>query len=196
MIRWAVTGPAGGGKSTLCRLLAERGAAVVDGDLLGHEILTRPAVRSEISREFGPEVLDGDKVDRASLGQIVFQDPSALARLNRITLFPIAELATARLDALDASGRYRLAVLEAAVYFLFPPVPGVDLVINVTADPALRMVRLMENGSLDRNQAQARLDAQRPLEEAWLGADLVVDNGGSHAELETVVAELWARLDT
>ena len=48
MRRWVVTGPAGGGKSALCRFLAERGAALVNGDHLGHEILARPDIVAAI----------------------------------------------------------------------------------------------------------------------------------------------------
>jgi dephospho-CoA kinase len=195
MIRWAVTGPAGGGKSTLCRLLAERGAGVIDGDLLGHEILVRADIASAVCREFGTGIMVDGQVDRSALGRIVFDDLSDLDRLNRITLAPIAELAAARLDALASKGRYRLAVLEAAVYFLFPPVPGMDLVVSVTADPETRIARMMENRSLSRTQAQARLDSQRPLEEGWTRADLVLDNNGPLADLEKTADELWGRLE-
>jgi dephospho-CoA kinase len=194
MIRWAVTGPAGGGKSTLCGMLAERGAAVVDGDLLGHTVLARPDVIDEIRRQFGHGIVDDGKVDRGALGQIVFSDPRKLERLNRITLAPIGELAAVRLESLANEGRYRLAVLEAAVYFLFPPVAGVDMVITVTADPEIRIARMMAKGSLTRAQALARVAAQLPLENAWAKADLVVDNGGSPADLASIADRLWSRV--
>jgi dephospho-CoA kinase len=196
MIRWAVTGPAGGGKSTLCRLLAERGAALVDGDALGHEVLDRNAVRESIRSEFGNEYLTGGTVDRAALGALVFGDPAALERLNAITLKPIAALATDRLAELDAGRRYRLAVLEAAVYFLFPPVPGVELVITVTADPATRLARLTEGQGLTVEQAQSRIAAQEPLAEGWRRADIVLDNSGPVGKLETAAEDLWRRVRT
>lgn len=195
MMRWAVTGPAGGGKSTLCGLLADRGAVVIDGDRLGHEILARPDILERISQEFGDRFVTNGQVDRGALGNLVFRDATALACLNGITLAPIGELAAARLDDLALDGRYRLAVLEAAVYFLFPPVPEVDLVVTVTADPEVRIARMIKNRSLTREQALARMRSQRSLEPGWAGADIVLNNDGSPSELEAAVEDLWARLD-
>mgnify|MGYP001592941271 CR=1 FL=1 len=196
MIRWAVTGPAGGGKSTLCRLLEKRGAALVDGDALGHEVLDRPAIRDAIRSEFGDEFVNGGVVDRAALGTLVFGDTGALGRLNAITLAPIAELAAVRFAELDAGCRYRLAVLEAAVYFLFPPVTGVELVITVTADPATRLARLTNGQGLTAEQARSRITAQKTLEEGWRQADIVLDNSGPLVELETAAEDLWRRVRT
>ena len=150
MKRWVVTGPTGAGKSILCGFLARAGAAVLDGDSLGHEILEKPEITTALAREFGAGVLSKGSVDRSSLGRIVFDDPAALERLNRITHGPLSRLAAERLDDLEKSGLHRLAVLEAAVYFLLPPVPGVELIITVTASEETRRARLMESsGSQD-----------------------------------------------
>ena len=53
MRRWVVTGPTGAGKSNFCGFLARAGAAILDGDSLGHEILERPEISTALEREFG-----------------------------------------------------------------------------------------------------------------------------------------------
>lgn len=195
MRRWVVTGPAGAGKSIFCGFLATGGAALLDGDSLGHEILERPEISAAVEREFGAIVISNGAVDRGALGSIVFDDPVALERLNGITHGPLSNLAAVRMDEIEKSGLHRLAVLEAAVYFLLPPVPGVELVITVTASETTRKNRLMEWSGMDREEAQNRIHAQRPLEKGWSAADIVLVNENSLGLLETEAAALLARLE-
>ncbi len=195
MKRWVVTGPAGAGKSSLCSLLADRGAAVLDGDALGHEILQWEDTVERIATEFGDQVVDNGRVNRTALGKIVFQDPSALKNLNRITHGSLTGLVSRRLDEIEATRRYRLAVLDAAVYFLLPPVPGIDLVVTVTAAEEIRIRRLTDGGVLDLAQATARVHAQRVMADGWDQADLVLANDGSTADLERAAGLLWERLE-
>ncbi len=194
MIRWVVTGPAGAGKSALCDIFADRGAAVLDGDRLGHEILAREDVVAEINTVFGSGAVSDGTVDRAALGALVFSDPVALDKLNGITHGPLATLAGQRLGELEKEGLHRLAVLEAAVYFLLPPVPSIDLVITVTASPATRLARMTESGFLEPAEALYRIEAQRSMEDAWARADVVVGNDGPISELEKIAEDLWHRL--
>jgi dephospho-CoA kinase len=194
MIRWVVTGPAGAGKSALCGLFADRGAAVLDGDRLGHDILAREDVVANITNEFGSRVVTDGTVDRAALGALVFPDPVALGKLNGITHGPLAALMGQRLDELEKEGLHRLAVIEAAVYFLLPPVPGIDLVITVTASPSTRLARMADSGSLSPAQARSRIEAQRSMEGGWANADVIVGNDGPVSELKNIAEDLWSRL--
>lgn len=194
MIRWAVTGPTGAGKSLLTGKLADRGAVILDGDSLGHEILARPRTVEAVAAEFGPEFVTDEGVDRARLGKLVFDDPAAMDRLNRLTHGPLARLAEQRLEAWEASGQHGLAVFEAAVYFLLPSPPRVDLVITVTADAEVRAARLAARTGMDLATARSRVAAQEGMHAAWATADLVFDNGGDEAALETFAAELWSRI--
>jgi dephospho-CoA kinase len=195
MRRWAVTGPAGGGKSAFCGFLAACGAAVVSGDRLGHEILARPDIVAAVGRAFGRTFVTSGKVDRAALGELVFASPQKLDRLNRITHGPLAELAGRRLDDLEKAGRHRLAVLEAAVYFALPPVRGIEFVVTVTASVATRLARLTGPGGLTRATARQRITAQQPLQKGWSGADVVLENEGTLAELQATAESLWSRLE-
>ncbi len=191
MRRWAVTGPIGAGKSSVSALLAARGAAVVDGDALGHEILDRPDVRAAVAAAFGDDVVTAGRIDRGRLGPRVFADPAALDRLNALTHPPLARLMAERLDALAAAGTHALAVLEAAVYFLLPSPPRVDLVVAVDAPAPLRVRRLAAARGLDAEAAADRVAAQAGWDALWARADHTIVNDGSPADLELAVDALW-----
>ncbi len=186
--RWALTGPTGAGKSELAAWLAARGAAVVDADRLGHEVLRRPEIAAAIGREFGAGVLSGGEVDRAALGAVVFADPAALRRLEALTHPQLARLARERLESLSRGGG-ALAVLEAAVYFLLPPVGAIDLVVCVRAERARRRQRLLAAG-LRPEEADRRLAAQAHLAPHWGRADIVLHNDGSRQDLGAAAARL------
>lgn len=191
---WAVTGPAGAGKSTATGVLAADGVPVVDGDALGHEILARPEIQALIAARIGARFVGPGGVDRAALGHRVFSDPAALAALNGITHGPLAALAAARLRDLAATGIHELAVFEAAVYFLLPSPPPVDLVVVVTAAPEIRVARLVarEDGRLSVAAARVRVEAQAALETDWrTRADRVIVNDGDRAALAAAVRELY-----
>jgi dephospho-CoA kinase len=191
MIRWIVTGPTGAGKSAFTRLLADRGALILDGDALGHEILRTETVVRQIKLAFGSEFLTRGAVNRRALGQLVFRDQEALRQLNRITHGPLSALMTGRLLELSAAEGAKLAVLEAAVYFLLPSPPAADLVIAVTASAEIRRQRLIETG-LGPADAEARIARQADLDAAFASADIILDNSGNVAELKREADRLLA----
>lgn len=192
MRRWVVTGPAGAGKSLLVAELAARGAATVSGDATGHALLAEPEVRAAIIREFGPGVDSPDGIDRARLGHLVFADPAALQRLDAIMLPRLADRFRRQLDQLASSGQWRLAVLEAAVYFLLPSPGRYDLVIAVLAGAELREERLVTLNGLSREAARRRIAAQRDWDDFWSRADVVLHNEGSPAALAAAADALLA----
>jgi dephospho-CoA kinase len=188
--RWIVTGPAGAGKSLLAGWLAGLGAAVLDGDALGHEILRRPGIAAAVAGRFGAACAPGGVVDRRELGSLVFADAAALADLNAVVHPPLAALMRERLEAAAAGGA-PLAVLEAAVYFLLPcPVPA-DLTVAVVASPALRRRRLVAGG-LSAVDADRRLAAQADWDDLWSRADVLLANEGTPAELRRLARERLA----
>ncbi len=197
MIRWVVTGPIGAGKSAVSAYLVEQGAALVDGDQLGHLVLAQPQVVRQISAAFGDDVTPDGVVDRQRLGRRVFGDMQAMDRLNAITHGPISRMAAEELDGLARKGQHQLAVLEAAMYFLFPSPPPVDLVVAVLADPEVRRRRLMASRGLTDDQINARLAAQTNLEPLWYGADVLVKNettlGDLHRQLDLLLARYCGR---
>src|SRR5437773_5902252 len=81
-----LTGGIASGKSTVAAMLKELGATVIDADEAARAVVEpgTPGLKAVVEA-FGPEVLDGDRLDRWKLGSIIFQDEAARRRLEEIT---------------------------------------------------------------------------------------------------------------
>lgn len=193
-MRIALTGGIGSGKSTVSRLLAEKGAIIVDADAIAREIVEpgEPALE-EIRVAFGPEVIDADGLLRRSkLAEVVFDDPDALARLNAITHPRIAARSAELLEAAPAD-----AVVVYDMPLLVEQGPqalsGWDAIVVVDAPDELRLTRLIARG-VDRDDAQRRMAAQVSRDVRLAAADHVIDNSGDLMSLERAVDALWTSL--
>ena len=186
-----LTGGLASGKSTVARLLAERGATVVDADRLVAELYEPGEAGARVAAElFGPTVLDGrGAVDRAAVSRIVFSDADARRRLER-AIHPLVRERFARV-ASEAPGG--VAVLEATLLVEAGYAPGFDLVVTVEAPTEVRLARAVGRG-MDEAEARRRLDAQGEGEARRAGADVVIANDGDPAELKRRVDELAAKL--
>ena len=98
MMKVGITGGIGSGKSTVCRLFAQRGVAVYDSDAAAKRLMTEePALRAGIAVRFGAEAYAGGALNRPYLAAKVFSDPAALAALTDRE-YALAQLAAQRLS--------------------------------------------------------------------------------------------------
>lgn len=195
MILIGLTGGIGSGKSTVARLLEAKGAEIIDADILGHEVQAPggPAYEALVER-FGRGIVGADgSVDRAKLGRIIFEDPTARADLNAIVHPEIYKRITARIDGLRDTDR--VVVLDAAL--LVETLPergssiGMDALVVVAANREDQIERVVQMRGMSSEDAEARISAQAPQGIKLAAADYVVDNRGSMEELEKSVEALW-----
>jgi dephospho-CoA kinase len=185
----------GSGKSTVARLLVERGAKLVDADAIAREVVEpgTPAHRKLVER-FGESILASDgTIDRPALAAIAFAGPETIADLNAITHPAIAEEMAARRAALERSDD--VVVLD--VPLLAPQhrdVLALDAVVVVDCDPDTAVDRVVTQRGIPEGDVRARLAAQVSREERLQGADLVVDNCGDRGQLEAEVDRVWQAL--
>ena len=194
MVLVGLTGGIGSGKSTVSRLLAERGAVVVDADLLAREVVQpdNPGLAAVVE-EFGPEVLLPDgSLDRAALGACVFADPAALARLNGIVHPLVAEQTAERIAAARQAGA-RVVVHDVAL-LVENALAGYDSVVVVATEPATQLDRLVRLRGMAPDQAQQRIAAQAPLADKLAVATHVIRNDGPVDDLVPQVDRLWVEL--
>jgi dephospho-CoA kinase len=189
-----LTGGIATGKSTVAAMLTDRGAAVVDADLIARQVVEPGTAGLEaVAGAFGPEVVTpSGELDRARLAGIVFADAESRHRLEALT----HPLILARIDdqvaGLVLSGPPLIAV---DVPLLFEGGRQSDFpggVLLVYADAATQLRRLRERNELDEDAGRQRLAAQLPIERKRELATWVIDNGGSRADTEAAV-DLWWR---
>ncbi|MDQ0575480.1 dephospho-CoA kinase [Agromyces albus] len=192
-----LTGGIASGKSTVARRLYEHGAVHIDADDLARRVVEpgKPALAA-IAEEFGPGVLRHDgSLDRAKLGELVFGDDEARARLNAIVHPAVRELsgrliAKAEQEDPDAVVVYDVPLLvEASVDHPF------DLVVVTSAPRRTQVKRLVEERGLDPIQAEARVDAQADNAARLAIADVVIDTDGTLAHTMSQTDALWHRIE-
>jgi len=190
-----LTGGIGSGKSTVARFLAELGAIVIDVDKTGHELLNSDTpVRRKVIATFGEQILDANgEIDRHKLGDIVFHNPEARLRLNRIMHPRMKQQATEQIKAYAEKGA-GVVVLEAPLLVEAGWASAVDEVWVTTASEATILRRLQERSGLSASESTARLRSQLPVAEKLKHADVIIDTDCSLDELEAKVKTLWQKL--
>ncbi|WP_027460931.1 dephospho-CoA kinase [Deinococcus murrayi] len=188
--RLGLTGSIGAGKSTVARLLQERGLTVLDADEVAREVTRDPAVLAELEAAF-PGVVRGGDLDRGALAARVFGDPAQLAALNGL-LHPRVR---ARMLALEqeAAARGEAWVVQDVPLLFEGGLEGqMDAVLVVDAPLEVRVARVMARSGLSREEVLARDARQMPAEEKRRRATFVLDNSG---ELEALAGQVAAALD-
>jgi dephospho-CoA kinase len=194
MLVVGLTGGIGSGKSTVSRLLSERGAVIVDADLAARKVVEPggPAYQAVLDR-FGPGILASDgTIDRPALAAIVFRDPAARADLEAITHPAVGVLINEQLAAEAATDH--VVVLDVPL-LVESGRTGTVGVIVVDCPPETAIQRLVEHREMDEADARRRVAAQVSREERLAHADLVVDNSGSLEALERQVDAAWAWIE-
>ena len=190
-----LTGGIGSGKSTVAQFLAELGAVVTDVDKVGHEILKQDSeVQQQVVHAFGKQVVGSDgEIDREKLGEIVFGDPEARAKLNQIIHPPMYDMVKAQLAEYRQQG-VGVVVLDAPLLIEAGWTSLVDEVWVTTAPEATVLKRLRERMGLSEQESMARINSQSPSEERVKHADIVIDTDCELDELKAKVTELWQGL--
>ncbi len=195
--RVGLTGGIGAGKSEVARRFEERGATVIDADLLAREVvapgtpgLTAIAVR-------WPEVIDpAGALDRAALARRVFADEAAREALNAIVHPRVRELADERerTVALGAIALHVVPLLFEGDFW-----KRCDLTVVVTAPRELRIDRVLARDATTREAVEARIAAQIDPGEARLRASFTIENDGDREQLrrraDAVYDEILAALE-
>ena len=195
MLLVGLTGGIGAGKSTVARMLADRGAVVFDADQLAREAI-EPGTRGyeAVIDRFGSTIVGSDgSVDREVLADVVFEDEAARRDLEAIIHPEVGrlfrEVTDARRDTDDIVVHDIPLLVEAGMQ------DGFDVVVVVEAPEAVRIARLADR-AMPEPEARERMAAQATDEERARVADVVIHNTGDMEELERQVDELWQDLRT
>jgi dephospho-CoA kinase len=191
-----LTGGIASGKSTVARLLAARGAAIVDADRIAREIVEpgQPALGELVAR-FGASILAADgTLDRKRLGALAFGDPVARADLGRIT-HPRIAAASARQIATWSDAGAEVVFYEAALLVENRAHAALADLVVVAASPEVQLARLVARDGLGPDDARARIAAQLPLADKIAVATWVVHNDGDVAQLQRAVDDVIRHIE-
>ena len=182
------------GKSTVADLFRQRGAAILDADRAGHEVLRMPAIRAAIGGRWGHEVIGSEgEIDRPSLAKIVFapppDGPRELAELERITHPEIRKRLKAEAEKLAASGT-KLAILDAPVMLKSGWDKLCDWIVFVDTPEDIRRSRASVRGWSAEEFAR-REASQESIDEKRRRADFVLDNSGDLGYIQGQVERCW-----
>lgn len=176
-----ITGGTGAGKSVISNYLKEKGAIIIDADILSREITKEGGIAMpEIDKAF-PGVIKDGVLDRKALGKIVFSDSGKLSVLNEITHKYIKKLTEEKIE--NAEG---LIVLDAPLLFEAGEDKLCDKIIFVTADDDVRIKRIMARDNLSFEDAKQRI-AARNLAPIMEKCDLLIKNDGDVGSVEKSV---------
>ena len=175
-------------------MLRDLGAVVLDADVAAHAVYEPGSLGFDlIEREFGPDFVRDGKIDRARLGELVFRDADARARLNAIVHPLVREWMAAQTAAALMRGA---AVVVQDVPLLYENgLEGLysDVLLVHTPEP-VQIRRLVEGRGLTEDRARAIIAAQMPIDEKRSRARLVIDNSGTQDETRRQVDAIWAEL--
>ena len=195
MLLVGLTGNIASGKSTVAQLLSERGATIIDADVLARRAVERgTSAFDAILHRWGTSILAPDgHLDRGALRRAVFGNPRELEALNDIVHPEVERLRRQRIE--EARGRGdRIVVCDIPLLFEKKMADRFDRIVLVDAPRPLRLERLVEDRGLRETEAMDMIVSQMPAELKRARADFVIDNSSTLTELERRVADIWASL--
>ena len=190
-----LTGNIGSGKSTVAQLLSERGATIIDADVLARRAVEQgtDAFRAIVER-WGRAILSADgALDRGALRRIVFSNPAELEQLNAMVHPEVERMRTSLVEQARQRGD-RLVVCDIPLLFERRMTERFDRIVLVDAPRPVRLERLVRERGLRETEAMDMIVAQMPAELKRARADFVIDNDSTLTQLDGRVAEVWMAL--
>jgi dephospho-CoA kinase len=196
ILKVAVTGGAGSGKTSVCNRLKELGVKVISADEMAREAVAPGSTAfKKIVHYFGNTILLSDgTLNRKKLRRMITDDSDARLAMERFIHHEIAKLILKNVVFAEKEGS-RMVVIEVPLLFELDMKEKFDWVVVVSADKELRVKRLMERDQTSRDEAMHLIDVQMPEKEKINRADYVVRNEGPMEKLVESVDILFNNLN-
>ncbi len=187
MRKIAITGNLASGKSTVGRILQEYGAYVVDADEIVHGLLSpNTPTGKKVIELLGPEIVDGNQLDRKKISEIVFSDFKKLTSLEKILHPAVKQDIDRRFNHVKNNPSYKMFVAEVPLLYEAGMEKDFDLVIAVIADEKVARQRSTA-AQFDKRYARQNKDKAAK-------ADFVITNNGDLNMLRSSIDAILDRL--
>lgn len=175
-----LTGSVATGKSTVSNLIQQAGIPLVDADVAARKVVEKgTGGLAEIVAYFGKDILLEDgTLNRAKLGEIIFQDKEKREKLNEITHPRVKDYMLNERERFFEAGE-KVVFFDIPLLFESHLESLVDQIIVVWTTPETELKRLMERNNLTKEEALARINSQMGIDEKAKKADFVIDNNES-----------------
>lgn len=191
-----LTGGIASGKSTVSAMFVDKGARLIDADVIAREVMLpgHPVLAAAV-QHFGSGILHPDgTLNRARLGEIVFRDQESRKLLNSLTHPAIRREIKARMHSMEEEEPRRLIIVDIPLLYESELDNLFREIVVVYVPREVQLTRLMKRDGMTLQQAEERLKAQMDIELKRSKADHVIDNSGDPAVTLQQVAALWDRL--
>ncbi len=191
-----LTGGVGTGKSTVSRILRERGYDVIDLDVISHEVIRFPQVVEKIVENFGREVLEEDNsenyvISREKLGKIIFRNKEKRLVLNSIMHPEILTAMRGKIleHKLENKTKNKIIFVEIQLLFEVQWEKEFDYILLISASTDMQIRRILNRDNRTYEEALNIINSQMPLDEKRKRSNFVIENNGSIQDLERKVDE-------
>lgn len=185
MVKVAVTGGIGSGKSYVCKLLEMRGISIYDCDKAAKHIMASSEdIQSELKRVVGSDVFSDGKLNKAKLASFLLKTESNTLKINNIIHPAVAE------DFIKSGYGW----MECAILFSSGFNRLVDKVICVVAPIDVRIGRIMMRDGISRDKAIEWINKQMSQDEVMSLSDYVIENDGKK-DLDRQINEILVSLN-
>ncbi len=191
MIKLAITGGIGSGKSVVSEILRLYGIPVYIADDESKRLTeSSEEIREKLTEKFGNDIYEGGKLNKPLLASIIFNDKEKLKTVNSI-IHPVVRADLS--EWLESYADSKIIASESAILFESGFNAMFDKVITVYTPLEIRIKRIMSRNNTSYDNAKQRIESQMPDEEKVKLSDFVIDNSGNISliqQIESVLTKL------
>ena len=196
MLKVALTGGIGSGKSEVSTLFSKWGAYIFDADTIAKQILDKNrTAQKELILEFGSDIISAEGIiDKKKLSRVAFQNEFNQLKLNTIIHPYVFKEIDMCFESILEKGNHDIFIVDAALIYESGADTHMDYVIVVTSHLRIRTERVMKRGDLNRDEFLKRVDLQWPEKDKIELANFIIYNNESKDELKKEAKKVYNQL--